>query len=67
MSLWTDQDAALPFIRRADKVKALLWPVINWFASQTGWGWRMTLRGHGGDEEVTNTVQERRDFTDKNI
>lgn len=27
----------------------------------------MTLRGHEGDEEVTNTVQERRDFTDKNI
>lgn len=27
----------------------------------------MTLRGHEGDEEVTNTVQERRDFADKNI
>ena len=28
---------------------------------------RMTLRGHEGDEEVTNTVQEIRDFADKNI
>lgn len=27
----------------------------------------MTLRGHEEDEEVTNTVQERRDFEDKNI
>lgn len=27
----------------------------------------MTHRGHEGDEEVTNTVQERRDFADKNI
>lgn len=27
----------------------------------------MTLRGREGDEEVTNTVQEKRDFTDKNI
>lgn len=27
----------------------------------------MTLRGHGEDEEVTNTVQEKRDLTDKNI
>lgn len=27
----------------------------------------MTLRGHERDEEVTNTVQERRDFVDKNI
>lgn len=26
----------------------------------------MTLRGHEGDEEVTNTVQEKRDFVDKN-
>ena len=48
-------------------MKALLWPVINWFASQTRGGWRMTLRGHEGDEEVTNTVQERREFADKNI
>lgn len=50
---------------KTDKVKALLWPVINWFASQTGGvgGWRMTLRGHEGDEEVTNTVQVGRDFS----
>lgn len=27
----------------------------------------MTLRGHEKDEEVTNTVQERRDCADKNI
>lgn len=27
----------------------------------------MTLRGHERDEEVTNTVQERSDFADKNI
>ncbi len=49
----TDWDAAPPFIRSAayeegasktDKVKALLWPVINWFASQTGW------EGGGGGE-----------------
>lgn len=26
----------------------------------------MTLRGHEKDEEVTNTVQQRRDFADKN-
>lgn len=53
--------------RKADKVKALFWSVINWFASQMEGGWRMTLRGHEGDEEVTHTVQERRDFADKNI
>lgn len=75
----TGWDAAPPFIRRTayrgkvsetDKVKALLRPVINWFASQAryeGGGWRMTLRGHEKDEEVTNTVQERRDCADKNI
>lgn len=27
----------------------------------------MTHRGHEEDEEVTNTVQERSDFVDKNI
>lgn len=54
---------------KTDKVKALLWSVMNWFVLHAGracvrvcvcvWGGeRMTLRGHGGDEEVTNKGQE---------
>lgn len=52
--------------KKTDKVKALFWLVINWFALQPGRGWRMTLRGHEGDEEVTNTEQVRSDYRDKN-
>lgn len=59
---------------KTDKVKALLWPVMNWFVSHTGRVYihvcvcvfgkgagreGMTLRGHGGDEGVTNKGQEK--------